>query len=167
MNHDGHVRSNCGNPGLIRGANPWLEPISGVFRGVARTHLGVSGATTSLNSMSGNHQRHYPIVQIDLKISSIFCSSSRKWVLSKTSMGNTISYSATEHELALGSAKGTIKALQYDSKSRRYAGIPYALPPTGSRRWQKPHPLPPSHSYSKPDGHHLRQQNSDQFVPRI
>jgi carboxylesterase type B len=67
-------------------------------------------------------------------------------------MGNTISYSVTGHELPLGSTKGAIKGLQYDSKSRRYTGIPYALPPTGSRRWQKPHPLSSSHSYSKLDG---------------
>jgi carboxylesterase type B len=30
--------------------------------------------------------------------------------------------------------------------------MPYALPPTGSRPWQQPHPLPSSHSHSKPDG---------------
>lgn len=66
-------------------------------------------------------------------------------------MGQTISYTTTEHDLDLGD-KGTIRGLQYDQKARRYAGIRYALPPTGSRRWRKPEPLPPSHKYQSEDG---------------
>ncbi|RDW93370.1 Carboxylic ester hydrolase [Aspergillus mulundensis] len=62
-------------------------------------------------------------------------------------MGNTISYTKTPVDLPLG-PKGTIRGLQFDTKSRRYAGIPYALPPTGSHRWRKPRPLPPNHTYS-------------------
>jgi carboxylesterase type B len=66
-------------------------------------------------------------------------------------MGNTISYTTKEHELDLGE-KGVIKGLQYDEKSCRYAGVPYALPPTGEHRWRKPRPLPASHKFSGPDG---------------
>lgn len=67
-------------------------------------------------------------------------------------MGQTISYTTTEHDLDLGE-KGLIRGLQYDQKARRYAGVPYALPPTGHRRWRKPEPLPPSHVYrSEEDG---------------
>lgn len=61
-------------------------------------------------------------------------------------MGQTISYETTTYDLDLGE-KGVIRGLQYDDKARRYAGIPYALPPTGSRRWRKPQPLPPSFVY--------------------
>lgn len=66
-------------------------------------------------------------------------------------MGQTISYTTTEHDLDLGD-KGAVRGLQYDQKARRYAGIPYALPPTGARRWRKPEPLPPSHAYRSEDG---------------
>lgn len=66
-------------------------------------------------------------------------------------MGQTISYHTTEHDLDLG-AKGVIRGLQHDQKARRYAGIPYALPPTGSRRWRKPYPLSQSHKYRSEDG---------------
>lgn len=65
-------------------------------------------------------------------------------------MGQTISYTTTEYDLDLGQ-KGQIRGLQYDQKARRYAGIPYALPPTGQRRWRKPIPLPPSHVYASDD----------------
>ncbi|KAB8301979.1 hypothetical protein EYC80_005433 [Monilinia laxa] len=33
------------------------------------------------------------------------------------------------------------------SKCYRFLKVPYALPPTGERRWQKPFPLPPTFSY--------------------
>lgn len=62
-------------------------------------------------------------------------------------MGVTISYHVKECQLDLGE-KGAIKGLQYDNKSRRYAGIPYALPPTGEHRWRKPRPLPASYRFS-------------------
>ncbi|KAH7029874.1 Alpha/Beta hydrolase protein [Microdochium trichocladiopsis] len=62
-------------------------------------------------------------------------------------MGNSISYTTTPHELDLG-AKGAIRGLQYDNKARRYAGVPFALPPTGQHRWRKPRPLPADHVYS-------------------
>ncbi|KAI1876721.1 uncharacterized protein JN550_000793 [Neoarthrinium moseri] len=66
-------------------------------------------------------------------------------------MGNTISYTIKEHELDLG-GKGSVKGLQYDEKSRRYAGVPYALPPTGEHRWRKPRPLPANHRLVSPNG---------------
>jgi carboxylesterase type B len=67
-------------------------------------------------------------------------------------MGNTISYTTTAIDLHLGS-KGTVRGVQFDNKARRYAGIPYALPPTGEHRWRKPRPLPQSYTYtgSTPD----------------
>ncbi|KAF4816365.1 putative esterase/lipase [Colletotrichum siamense] len=62
-------------------------------------------------------------------------------------MGNNISYQQTPVELSLGD-KGKIRGLQFDDKSRRFTGVPYALPPTGEHRWRKPRPLPTSYSYS-------------------
>ncbi|KAK7409084.1 hypothetical protein QQX98_008745 [Neonectria punicea] len=66
-------------------------------------------------------------------------------------MGNTISYNETPFDLSLGD-KGTIRGLQLDDKSRRYAGVPYALPPTGQHRWRKPRPLPVSYAYGDISG---------------
>lgn len=66
-------------------------------------------------------------------------------------MGNTISYQDTPFELSLG-RRGTIRGLQRDDKSRRYAGVPYALPPTGEHRWGKPRPLPASYVYADVEG---------------
>lgn len=77
-------------------------------------------------------------------------------------MGQTISYETTEYDLDLG-PKGTVRGLQYDQKARRYAGIPYALPPTGIRRWRKPQPLPASFVFQarKVDGDDLTQSPFD------
>jgi carboxylesterase type B len=67
-------------------------------------------------------------------------------------MGNTLSaYEEKPHTIDLG-ALGRIKGIQYDKKTRRYAGIPYALSPTGDFRWRKPRPLPAGFSYNQPDG---------------
>ncbi|KAH8687309.1 carboxylesterase [Tricladium varicosporioides] len=67
-------------------------------------------------------------------------------------MGNTLSgYHVVDHEIDLGRA-GCIRGTQYDNKARRYAGVPYALPPIGDLRWRKPSPLPISHSYSSANG---------------
>lgn len=66
-------------------------------------------------------------------------------------MGQTISYTTTEYDLDLGE-KGSIRGQQYDQKARRYAGIRYACPPTGHRRWRRPEPLPPTHVYKSDDG---------------
>lgn len=66
-------------------------------------------------------------------------------------MGQTISYETTEYDLDLD-GKGVVRGLQYDQKARRYAGIPYAFPPTGSRRWRKPQPLPASFVFKGKDG---------------
>ncbi|KAF2163797.1 hypothetical protein M409DRAFT_25978 [Zasmidium cellare ATCC 36951] len=65
-------------------------------------------------------------------------------------MGNTISYETTPTTLSLG-LKGSVKGLQFSNKSIRFAGVPYALPPTGEYRWRKPRPLPESHQYDEFD----------------
>ncbi|KAG4433085.1 hypothetical protein IFR05_011425 [Cadophora sp. M221] len=63
-------------------------------------------------------------------------------------MGNVLSpYTVMEHEVKLPGTRGSIKGLEYDSKVRRYAGIPYALPPTGEYRWKKPRPIPKAYRY--------------------
>ncbi|KAM5356916.1 hypothetical protein ACJ41O_003562 [Fusarium nematophilum] len=62
-------------------------------------------------------------------------------------MGNSISYTTSDCQIDLPNA-GSIKGLQFDQKSRRFAGVPYSQPPIGNLRWQKPQPLPPNHSYS-------------------
>ncbi|KAL2852397.1 Alpha/Beta hydrolase protein [Aspergillus pseudoustus] len=64
-------------------------------------------------------------------------------------MGNTLSaYQTSECEVELAGARGRIKGLQFDNKTRRFANVAYALPPVGDRRWRKPQPLPESYSYS-------------------
>ncbi|GKT47515.1 putative ethanolamine kinase [Colletotrichum spaethianum] len=66
-------------------------------------------------------------------------------------MGNNISYQETPVELSLGN-RGKIRGLQFDDKTRRFTGVPYALPPTGEHRWRKPRPLPASYTYANADG---------------
>ncbi|KAL3446697.1 Alpha/Beta hydrolase protein [Aspergillus insuetus] len=64
-------------------------------------------------------------------------------------MGNTLSaYKTSECEIEIAGDRGKIKGLQFDSKSRRFANVAYALPPIGERRWRKPQPLPQSYLYS-------------------
>ncbi|KAH7020279.1 Alpha/Beta hydrolase protein [Ilyonectria destructans] len=67
-------------------------------------------------------------------------------------MGNSISYTTSECQAVLQGNSGAIKGLQFDAKSRRFAGVPYAKPPVGNLRWRRPQPLSDSHSYSSPDG---------------
>ncbi|KAL5319057.1 hypothetical protein ACEPPN_014127 [Leptodophora sp. 'Broadleaf-Isolate-01'] len=68
-------------------------------------------------------------------------------------MGNVLSpYTVTEHEVKLSGTRGSIKGLEFDSKVCRYAGIPYALPPTGEHRWKKPRPIPKAHRYEESFG---------------
>jgi carboxylesterase type B len=67
-------------------------------------------------------------------------------------MGNTLSaYHEEEYVLDLQKG-GKIRGIQYDNKARRYAGVPYSLPPTGECRWKKPRPLPQDFSYSGQGG---------------
>lgn len=66
-------------------------------------------------------------------------------------MGNHISYETSRCEADLG-PRGKIRGIQHDDKAKRYAGIPYALPPTGEYRWRKPRPLPLEYSYSNENG---------------
>lgn len=79
-------------------------------------------------------------------------------------MGVTISYHVKECQLDLGD-KGAIKGLQYDNKSRRYAGIPYALPPTGEHRWRKPRPLPASYRFPSGDDGEDKPFDATKFRP--
>ncbi|KAM0238443.1 hypothetical protein ACHAPO_003408 [Fusarium lateritium] len=65
-------------------------------------------------------------------------------------MGNHISYTASECEVNLPDNAGSLKGLQFDSKSRRFAGVPYAQPPTQTLRWRKPQPFPKNHVYGAP-----------------
>ncbi|KAK4921228.1 hypothetical protein LTR66_016683 [Elasticomyces elasticus] len=67
-------------------------------------------------------------------------------------MGNQLSaYEEKPHEVDLG-INGRIKGVQYDDKARRYAGVPYALPPVGAHRWRKPRALPETFTYTQEDG---------------
>jgi carboxylesterase type B len=67
-------------------------------------------------------------------------------------MGNTLSaYEESECHVELGK-QGCLKGTQFSSKSRRYCGIPYALPPTGDYRWKKPRPLPKDYTYLSSEG---------------
>ncbi|KAJ2980572.1 hypothetical protein NQ176_g2559 [Zarea fungicola] len=69
-------------------------------------------------------------------------------------MGNHTSaeYRESECEVTLSDSLGSIRGIQYDGQSCRYANIPYAKPPIGSLRWRKPQPLEPGFSYTLPDG---------------
>lgn len=67
-------------------------------------------------------------------------------------MGNSISYTTTDHDVTLHGNRGSIRGLQFDSKSRRYAGIPYAEQPVDDLRWRKPKPLPATHNYTSYNG---------------
>jgi carboxylesterase type B len=51
-----------------------------------------------------------------------------------------------------GTLVGTIllDATKGTPKCHRYSRVPYALPPTGKRRWQKPFPLSSTYSYGSP-----------------
>lgn len=66
-------------------------------------------------------------------------------------MGNNISYQEKPCEVSLGQ-RGAIQGLQFDDKSRRFAGVRYALPPTNEHRWRRPRPLPDSYKYASEDG---------------
>ncbi|WVQ63121.1 uncharacterized protein L199_001272 [Kwoniella botswanensis] len=67
-------------------------------------------------------------------------------------MGNVLSPKYTYEECTadlgeLGQLKGTL----IDGRVKRFANVPYALPPTGEYRFRRPRPLPKGYSYS-PDG---------------
>ncbi|KAF5581277.1 triacylglycerol lipase II precursor [Fusarium pseudocircinatum] len=66
-------------------------------------------------------------------------------------MGNSISYTTSDCHVNLPN-HGSLKGLQFDSKSRRFAGVPYAQPPVGNLRWRKPQPFPKTHLYESLDG---------------
>ena len=80
-------------------------------------------------------------------------------------MGNTISYEGTPVEVELGN-KGRLRGIQYDNKARRYAGVPYALPPVGENRWRSPKPLPPSHIFADDVGGPYNAQRFKSVCPQ-
>ena len=65
---------------------------------------------------------------------------------------------STQFEVILNTPKGSLRGLRFsDAQSgkpvyHRYTCIPYALPPVGPLRWQKPHPLPDDCSFNTGDG---------------
>ncbi|KAM0541333.1 hypothetical protein ACHAPJ_013281 [Fusarium lateritium] len=67
-------------------------------------------------------------------------------------MGNSISYTTSECQVDLLNNAGTLKGLQFDSKSRRFAGVPYAQPPVGQLRWRKPQPFLKTHRFTSENG---------------
>lgn len=82
-------------------------------------------------------------------------------------MGNTSSaYETTQCRVTLPHQAGTFQGQQYDTKSRRYANIPYACPPTGDLRWRKPRPLPKDYSYSASDGAPFDATNFGKVCPQ-
>ncbi|KAI7762807.1 hypothetical protein LZL87_008248 [Fusarium oxysporum] len=66
-------------------------------------------------------------------------------------MGNSISYTTSDCHVNIPES-GSLKGLQFDSKSRRFASVPYAQPPVGNLRWRKPQPFPKTHQYESLDG---------------
>lgn len=67
-------------------------------------------------------------------------------------MGNSISYTTSNCYVNLANGAGAIKGVQFDRKSRRFAGVPYAQPPVSNLRWRLPQPFPASHIYSDTNG---------------
>ncbi|KAF4344532.1 triacylglycerol lipase II precursor [Fusarium beomiforme] len=67
-------------------------------------------------------------------------------------MGNSISYTSSDCKVDLLDNSGSLKGLQFDSKSRRFAGVPYAQPPIGNLRWRKPQTFPKTHKYQSSPG---------------
>lgn len=68
-------------------------------------------------------------------------------------MGNVLSaYHVSECEVQMPCGSGSIRGVEFDFKVRRFANIPYAMPPIGQRRWRKPQPLPKHFSYTTSHG---------------
>jgi carboxylesterase type B len=64
---------------------------------------------------------------------------------------------STQSPVTLKTPQGSLRGIQLsDAQSgkpvyHRYTRIPYALPPVGPLRWQKPHPLPEDFSFNAND----------------
>lgn len=82
-------------------------------------------------------------------------------------MGNTLSsYSESECELPLPNQSGTIRGIQYNERSCRFANIPYAKPPTGDLRWRRPQPLDKAFSCNSTDGTSFDATNFGPLCPQ-
>ena len=60
-------------------------------------------------------------------------------------------------EYILETARGSLRGLEFRDLTGkpilyRFTKVPYALPPTGTRRWRRPQPLQPDFSFDNPQG---------------
>ncbi len=64
---------------------------------------------------------------------------------------------STTRPYVLETQRGSLKGLEHRDLSGkpilyRYTKVPYALPPTGTRRWRRPQPLPQTFTFNNPQG---------------
>jgi carboxylesterase type B len=64
---------------------------------------------------------------------------------------------STSHEHILETPRGSLKGLEQRDLSgtpvlRRFTKVPYALPPTGARRWRRPQPLSANQTFNNSQG---------------
>ncbi|KAI1616008.1 esterase/lipase [Exophiala viscosa] len=64
---------------------------------------------------------------------------------------------STSHPYVLNTSRGSLKGVEHrtpfgQSVVYRFANVPYALPPVGSRRWRRPVPLPTDFTFNNASG---------------